>query len=158
MRFSKCKNSVFCAVFLFCIFIGTICGVLLFRVFLEHNCSWPEAYFYELLYTPLKDFRLSFVVSAAPLLLVYISSFFSFRNKFLLIFIIWKGCCCSYLFCFCFYCNCYSWLFLIRQLLQLIAFYLVCYAVYLRYSLDCVRYKLLFVPAILALLFIAALL
>ena len=44
MLLSRCKKSVFCILFLLCYFLGTICGVLLFRFLAGSNDSWVRRY------------------------------------------------------------------------------------------------------------------
>lgn len=44
MNYKKCRNSVFCMVFLFLFAIGTICGVLLFRLLADCENDWVLAY------------------------------------------------------------------------------------------------------------------
>ena len=44
VRKQRCKNSVFCVVFSFWFFLGTICGVLLFRALSGTDSQWIRTY------------------------------------------------------------------------------------------------------------------
>lgn len=44
MERQQCRNSVFCVIFCFWFFLGTICGILLFRILTSDRGNWIEAY------------------------------------------------------------------------------------------------------------------
>ena len=100
MELVKCKNSVFCSAFFFFFCIGTICGVVLFNIYLRCNCNWIELYCGEIFCGDKASFLSVFLSCLRPLLIVWLTSFFSFSNKIVPIFVLCRGCVISYFFSF----------------------------------------------------------
>lgn len=126
MRISKCKNSVFCGFLLICFFIGTICGVLLFRLLQTSHSDWTEAYFSALSVSVPSSGLIAFAIQLRPLLTVYFLSRLRLGDKVLPVYILFRGLCSAYYFAFAFHSGVLSPVHPIQTLILCITmFYLI---------------------------------
>lgn len=131
--FEKCKNSVFCVFFILCFFFGTICGVLLYNLFAAGNSGFVILGLSNGIKSYSGPSMSSFISSFTVLFSVYLISFFSFATKLRWIFIAWRGCSVSYLFCMLLHSGYSVLFFLFREFIFLSSFYIVCtFSIFLR--------------------------
>jgi hypothetical protein len=125
LQTKKCKKSVFCAVFLICFLIGTICGVLLYETVSSAHPEWSRSYFlciYEADHTFSAG---SLYAVLAPMILLWVVSLLSFGDRLANLLVVWRGCCASYLFCFAYTSGVSVLGMIFRELLLLAAFYFI---------------------------------
>lgn len=119
----KCKKSVFCILFLFFFFIGTICGVLLFQLQYHVQHTWIVSYGKGLLPERSFDLWRLFFVSLRPLLLAFLLGSLSFGWRLIPLLIVGRGCLISYLFSLASLCETPVSALFLRELLLLSSFY-----------------------------------
>ena len=123
----KCKISLFCVQFLVSYFIGTICGVLLFRFGTVAQSDWLLTYGQVIssmvqTQTPFDLVRLLRPLAIAGLLVLV-----PWKKSALLLVVVARGCLTAYSVCL-FYGSGQSCLYLVfRGLILLPLFFLVCY-------------------------------
>lgn len=110
MMLYKCKNSVFCGFLLLCFSVGTICGVLFFRVLLVSSGSWMTDYFIDLTCSDTGSFLKLFCSRLRPFLIISVLSACSFRFRLIPVLVFLRGCAVSYFFsaAFCAGCTVFS--------------------------------------------------
>ena len=120
----KCKNAVFSIVFLFFFFLGTICGIFLFRCIAQSQSLWLRDYC-----TALSGaFSGPGAVAALlrPLLVVLAVGMFPFGHRLLPLIIFFRGCLMAYCFSACFAAGLSPELPMLRGVLLLPLFYFFC--------------------------------
>ena len=132
----KCRKSVFCAIFLACYFVGTICGVFCFRCLSASLDGFEQLHPVEFLRsnglsgrTVFSVFRPFFVLGVLLLLPN------GFRYIFLLITL--RGCLSAYLFCAVLHISGGVVPLLIKTFLTLPLYYLLCEFIYFRQLSVC---------------------
>lgn len=96
MRYSFCKNSVFCVQFFTFFFLGTICGILLLRVMLISDCAWLREYCACLRIARFGNRILMIWFLFLPLLAAVGLYFIPHRNNLFPILFFVRGCLLSY--------------------------------------------------------------
>ena len=116
----KCKFSVFCILFLVLFSLGTICGVLFFRLLADYENNWIWAYGWSLL--PL--YRLGSYIR--PLVLAGAMSLVTWGKHCVLLLVFCRGLLMSYAISAFYACGQDMGLLLVQGLVILPLFYLVC--------------------------------
>ena len=126
MLFSFCKKSVFSILFLLLFFLGTICGILLFRFIFIVCPEWIRAYgsVIEMSADPF-SFQ-SILIAAVPFLLIFFSGFCTWGQKLIYAVIFLRACFLSYYSSVIFCAAVSQRQFLIYRFLLLLAFYFFC--------------------------------
>lgn len=121
-----CKKSVFSILFLFFFIGGTICGVLLLRAVFFLRPDWLSQYCTALITTEPAGVLRHLLFLVYPLLCVIAVGLTPLRRHIIPVLIALRGCLLAYS-CSAFYVCGISWFaFLMRQLLLLPLFYLLC--------------------------------
>lgn len=102
MRFSFCKNSVFCVIYFFLFFIGTICGVVLLRYALRSDIRWLNSYCLALRSAEPASIWLAAWFRFLPIMVLIAIYFLPHRNKLISLFILFQSCLCTYTVGMCF--------------------------------------------------------
>ena len=126
MRLYKCKNSVFCVFFLLCFFVGTICGALLFRIFVRLHRVWIEVYCAELFSNEKASYLQLLLSGVRPILLIPIISCFTFGKRIIPFLIMLRGCGVAYLLSAAFCAQCGMFPLILWQFFLLVSFFCVC--------------------------------
>ena len=126
MSLYKCKNSVFCAYFLFCFFVGTICGALFFRIIIQQNRAWAGAYCAELYGSGDAGILSLFLCCFRPLATALVLGSFSFGRRITAALIAFRGLSVSYFLSFALCAQCRIFPILVSELMVLAAFFCVC--------------------------------
>lgn len=110
MLLYKCKNSVFCGFLLLCFSVGTICGVLFFRLLLVSCGDWAADYFIDLIRSDTGSFLKLFFSRLRPFLVISVLSACPLRIRLIPLLVFLRGCAVSYFFsaAFCAGCSVFS--------------------------------------------------
>ena len=126
MRFSFCKNSVFCAIFLVLFFLGTICGIFLLRCVLVANSDFLSDYCLSLRAVKMRSPWLLLWFHLLPFLSAFAVSFLPNKDKFLFVLIFLRGCVSAYAISACYALGLSLANILVRDFLLLPVFYWFC--------------------------------
>ena len=126
MTNDKCKNSVFCILFLVFFSLGTICGSLLISILMRSDLRWLQNYCQALRLSSVHDISTWCLFFARPLLIAYTLSCVSFGDRLVLPYIAIRGCFCSYLFAALYISDCPFTVVLLRELILMPLFYMLC--------------------------------
>ena len=96
MRFSFCKNSVFCILFLLFFSLGTICGVLLLHCVLRSDSQWVRAYCTALASQGGRGAFLNLWFLLLPFLAAFAIMLLPGGDKLLPVLFFLRGCVCTY--------------------------------------------------------------
>lgn len=96
MRYSFCKNSVFCAFFFVFFFLGTISGILLLQAILSSDCLWLRDYCLLINRSNSPMLLYSVWFFALPFLAAVFIFFMPYKNKLYPILFFLRGCVMSY--------------------------------------------------------------
>ena len=120
MRCEKCKNSVFCVLFLVLYACGTICGILLFQLLADCENDWVLAYGWRL---PL-DYRLGSWIR--PLVLAGILGLVGWGRSVVPVLVFCRGLLMTYVVCVLYGCGRSLLPALVRGLILIPLFFAVC--------------------------------
>lgn len=132
MLFSFCKKSVFSILFLLFIFLGTICGVLLFRCIFVARPGWISDYCVSLGISSFTASVQQFVVLSVPFFLVWIAGMTAYAHRAILVIILLRGCLLSYYLCALYSADAAVFPHIIRSFPALLFFFIICQAVWVR--------------------------
>ena len=122
----KCKKSVFCAFFMSCFLIGTICGVLLFHIF--HRANQDRVYAYGAAifssYPSLTADNL--LLFFFPFVFLCLLCLFPFGWRIYPLITVGRGCLASYFFSFASVSGVSTASYFVRELFSLCLFYFLC--------------------------------
>ena len=96
VRCSFCKNSVFCALFLFLFTMGTICGSYLLRCILRSDAGWMLSYCNLIQSGSVSKVILGVWFLLLPFLSVLCIYFFPGKDKLVLVLVFIRGCIVAY--------------------------------------------------------------
>lgn len=96
MRFSFCKKSVFCILFLLFFALGTICGVLFLRCLLTEDVTWLRSYCAELDHSNRSGVLLTLWFLLLPFLGAFAVGLTPFKDKLFPALFFLRGCFCVY--------------------------------------------------------------
>ena len=126
MRFSFCRNSVFCALFFSFFLIGTICGIFLLRCMLQSDRLWLMTYCSVLSRVSSAGIFPELGFHLTPMLLAAVIYFLPYKDRLFPVLFFFKGCLLSYSF------GAFStlgvpfWDIVLRNVLLLPVFYRLC--------------------------------
>ena len=126
MSLYKCKNSVFCAYFLFCFLVGTICGALFFCIAFQQNEFWSGVYCAQLYDSGDVDLLSLFLCCLRPLMTAVVLGSFSFGRRLMAALVVFRGLSVSYFLSFALCAQCRIFPILVSELMILAAFFCVC--------------------------------
>lgn len=96
----KCKKSVFCVLFLFCFFLGTICGMLLFHGLLGVHDAWITAYCRTLAQLERPNALTFLFFCGRPLLLAFVLGLCPKGWRLVPLLVLARGCLMAYIMSF----------------------------------------------------------
>lgn len=121
-----CKKTVFSILFLISFAVGTICGVLLFRLMLPRGQDWILDYCVSLRHSMSVPPIFQVLLLVRPFLIVFAAGLLPFRRKLIPALIALRGCLLAYT-CSAFYsCDVVFTAYLLRNLLCLPLYYSFC--------------------------------
>ena len=131
MLLSRCKKSVFCILFLLCYFLGTICGVLLFRFLAGANDGWVRRYSAALFCETPDGWNVLFSF-CRPLLLAAAAGMLSCGNRLIVWLIVLRGALTAYAAAAAWAAGCSLTPLLMRGIILMPLFFAVCRWAYYR--------------------------
>lgn len=96
---NKCRNSVFCTLFLVCFLVGTICGILLFRWLSNDKGAWVLRYGASLLTSERIHFASLLLSIFRPALLAFLAGVVSFGYRAVPVLVFVRGALMAYCGC-----------------------------------------------------------
>lgn len=126
----KCKNSVFCILFLFYFFLGTICGIFLFRKLQGAHCAWITAYCTALTQMNPPDLLKQLFFICKPLAIALVLGICPSGYRLIPILIAVRGCIMAYIAAFYAVSGLPPAALVFRWLLFLPVFYYLCWLAY----------------------------
>lgn len=126
MPVTKCKKSLFCVRFLFFFFLGTICGVLLFRCLAAAEGDWILRYSQALFRAEQSGLWSALFSAIRPVLLAALMGIVPWGRRFLPVLIVGRGMLMAYAAAACFVCGVQPGWLILRGLALLPVFYTVC--------------------------------
>lgn len=130
MMRNKCKKTVFCVQFLVYFFLGTICGIFLFRCLLLSDPMWIYAYSNRAGSLGSGQLLCRLIYFFLPLILAWVLSLSPFGYRVLPLLIMLRGCLTAYLFSFQLYGDGSMTGSILRSVLILPLFYYICQKAY----------------------------
>ena len=122
----KCRKSVFCILFLLFFFLGTICGILLFRCLAGSASEWVKAYCQVLVQQQNHGVFWLFVTWCRPMLLAGLTGLVPWGDRVLPVLIAGRGLLMAYAAAALYACGQPVMWLVFRGLALLPLFYLVC--------------------------------
>lgn len=132
----KCKKSVFCAIFLACFFVGTICGVFCFRCISASLDGLEQLHAGELFGIVGLSGRTVFSVFR-PFLVLTVLFLLPNGFRYIFLFVALRGCLSAYLFCAVLHIRGEIFPLMTRTFLILLLYYLLCEFIYFRRFSAC---------------------
>lgn len=130
MSLGKCKNAVFCGVFLLFFSIGAICGVFLIKIVTQSESNWLISYCMNLAKTQVRSPWVTVFLILRPIMIVLAVGIIPGGYRFLPVLIFLRGCLTAYSAAACHVTGLSPAFVIFRGLLLLPLFYYFCRWVY----------------------------
>ena len=132
----KCKNSVFCAIFLACFLVGTICGVFCFRCVLGSLSEFDHLRIGGIVFGNRMQMEAVFA-TVRPLGVMAVLAFVPCKRRYICILIVLRGFLMAYFFCLFLRTSADLFPVIFGEFLFLLLFFWLCNFVYFRQSCFC---------------------
>lgn len=124
----KCRNSVFCVLFLALFLLGTICGILLLNLFSQSQPGWLTSYCRSIGWIDFDRVFGTVFVWTAPIIAVWLTGMLPFSGRMILVLILFRGVLAGYAAAAYWRAGMEPWSLAIREGFLLPLFYVLCQA------------------------------